>query len=242
MNGNLGIGTNSPSARLYVIGSGNLTDDLSVGRNATVGNILSVAGSGSFGSSLSANSLSVTGNLTAGNTTLGTLNAASLTTTGNLAARGNATITGNVGIGTTAPDQLLTVNGNASKSVGGGSWATFSDERLKNINGRFTRGLTDLMLLNPIIFEYKPDNALGLHSTGATVGFSAQEVQKIIPEAVSTSESSYLQINNDPILWTMLNAVKEQNAQILKQRRQIDELKQIVCELKPEAAICKEQR
>src|SRR3954454_20657647 len=36
--------------------------------------------------------------------------------------------TGRVGIGTTAPDQLLSVNGDASK-VGGGSWQTFSDER-----------------------------------------------------------------------------------------------------------------
>ena len=32
---------------------------------------------------------------------------------------------GRVGIGTTSPDQLLSVNGNASK-VGGGSWASFS--------------------------------------------------------------------------------------------------------------------
>src|ERR1700752_1779913 len=42
--------------------------------------------------------------------------------------------TGRVGIGTNAPDQMLSVNGNASK-VGGGSWQTFSDERLKNIKG-----------------------------------------------------------------------------------------------------------
>jgi trimeric autotransporter adhesin len=111
---------------------------------------------------------------------------------------------------------------------------------LKNINGRFTRGLDDLMRLSPILFEYKPDNALGLRGTGEYVGFSAQEVQKIIPEAVSLSENGYLQINNDPILWTMLNAVKQQQTQIELQQRQIDELKQIVCELKPEASICKD--
>ncbi len=163
--------------------------------------------------------------------------------------------TNRVGIGTTAPDQLLAVNGNASKT-GGGSWAVFSDERLKNINGRYTRGLADLMRLNPIRFEYKADNALGLRGEGEYVGFSAQEVGRVLPEAVSRSASGYLQINNDPILWTMLNAVKEQQAQIEGQREQIQEqqkqienqqrqndaLKKLVCEMKPQAGICKEEQ
>src|SRR3989441_676333 len=44
---------------------------------------------------------------------------------------------GSVGIGTTAPTQLLSVNGTAGKP-GGGTWDVFSDERLKNIKGRYT--------------------------------------------------------------------------------------------------------
>src|ERR1051326_214227 len=68
---------------------------------------------------------------------------------------------GRVGIGTNAPDQLLSVNGEASK-VGGGSWATFSDERLKNIKGQFNSGLKAVMQLQPIRFEYKPNNPLGI--------------------------------------------------------------------------------
>ena len=137
---------------------------------------------------------------------------------------------GNVGIGTTAPDQRLSVNGSASK-VGGGSWAVFSDERLKNVNGRFTRGLSDLMRLNPIRFEYKPDNALGLRGEGEYVGFSEQEVERVLPEAVTRSANGYLQINNDPIIWTTLNAVKEQQAQIEAQRKIIEKLEQRLGEL-----------
>src|SRR6185369_12493537 len=49
--------------------------------------------------------------------------------------------TGLVGIGTTAPTDTLSVSGTASKT-GGGSWSVFSDERLKNIKGSFTRGLS----------------------------------------------------------------------------------------------------
>src|SRR5579863_2753065 len=49
---------------------------------------------------------------------------------------------GAVGIGTLSPDSSLSVNGNADKT-GGGSWGTFSDGRLKNLNGSFNTGLRD---------------------------------------------------------------------------------------------------
>ncbi len=146
---------------------------------------------------------------------------------------------GMVGIGTTSPDQLLTVNGNASKSDGGVTWALYSDERLKNIKGRFTPGLSTLMQLQPIRYEYKPDNALGLKGGGAAVGFSAQAVEKVLPEAVSRNEQGYLQLNSDPILWTMLNAIKEQQAQIKAQQQQLDALKKLVCQSNPQADVCK---
>jgi hypothetical protein len=130
-----------------------------------------------------------------------------------------------VGIGgTAAPDQALSVLGDASKSVGGGSWQVFSDERLKNIKGRFTSGLNAVMQLQPIRYQYKPDNALGLKTEREQVGFGAQTLQKIIPEAVTRSDSGYLQVNNDPIIWTMLNAIKEQQQQIEELKKQILQL------------------
>ena len=132
--------------------------------------------------------------------------------------------TGRVGIGTTSPDNLLTVNGTANKP-GGGSWATFSDERLKNIEGAFTPGLNALMKLEPIRYKYKPGNPLELEFDTEHIGFSAQAVQKVIPEAVTTTDKGYLLLNNDPILWTMLNAVKEQQGQIAQQQGQIEELR-----------------
>ncbi len=127
---------------------------------------------------------------------------------------------GSVGIATDSPDHTLTVNGNADK-VGGGSWDVFSDERLKNIKGRFTPGLKAVMQLQPVRYEYRRDNALGLRSSGEHVGFGAQAVQKIIPEAVSKNDKGYLLVNNDPIMWTMLNAIKEQQAQIQQQQEQM---------------------
>jgi len=143
-----------------------------------------------------------------------------------------------VGIGTSIPDQLLSVNGNASK-IGGGSWANYSDERLKIIKGRFTAGLNAVMQLQPIRYEYRRDNVLGLRSEGEHVGFGAQAVQTIIPEAVTSNDRGYLLVNNDPILWAMLNAIKEQQAQITSQQQQIKDLKRLVCVDHPNADVCK---
>ncbi|MFH1723935.1 MAG: tail fiber domain-containing protein [Elusimicrobiota bacterium] len=131
---------------------------------------------------------------------------------------------GKVGIGTTSPDQFLTVNGDASKP-GGGSWATFSDERLKDIKGAFDSGLDEVLRLSPVRYRYSKDNPLGIRDQGVHVGLSAQEVEKVIPEAVSTGSKGYRLVNNDPIVWAMLNAIKEQQREIKSLREEIEELK-----------------
>ena len=130
---------------------------------------------------------------------------------------------GYVGIGTTAPDNTLTVNGTADKP-GGGSWGTYSDIRLKDVKGPFSAGLSEVMKLAPIRYAYKQDNALGLKDKGEHVGFSAQDVQKILPDAVSANDKGYLILNQDPILWTMLNAIKEQQAEIEALKTKLAEL------------------
>jgi len=124
---------------------------------------------------------------------------------------------GNVGIGTTAPDSLLTVNGSADKP-GGGSWGTFSDGRLKNLDGSFNSGLSQVLKLNPVRYRYKADNAMGIRDTEEHIGVVAQDVQQVIPEAVTENSKGYLLVNNDPIIWSMLNAIKEQQRQFEQQQ------------------------
>jgi hypothetical protein len=131
---------------------------------------------------------------------------------------------GRVGIGTATPDQLLSVNGDASK-IGGGSWQVFSDERLKRIKGNFNSGLKAVMQLQPIRYEYLRNNAVGINSEREYVGLGAQSVQKVVPEAVTANDNGYLMINNDPIIWTMLNAIKEQQQQIEELKAQIQQLR-----------------
>ena len=131
---------------------------------------------------------------------------------------------GNVGIGTQAPTDKFVVNGTASKP-GGGTWAVFSDERLKQIRGTYNSGLKAVMRLQPLRYEYKPDNAMGIKSEGEHIGFAAQAVQQVIPEAVTTNSSGYLMVNSDPIIWSMLNAIKEQQKEITELKREVRRLR-----------------
>jgi hypothetical protein len=129
------------------------------------------------------------------------------------AQRMTITAVGNVGIGTTSPDSLLTVNGSADKP-GGGSWGTFSDTRLKDIGKSFTHGLEALDCIQPVHYHYKSNNPLKLPSKPEYVGVVAQQVQQAVPEAVERNKDGYLVVNNDPIIWTMLNAIKELNQKV----------------------------
>ncbi len=219
--GNVGVGTSSPSVRLQVVSTGNAHTELGRfvdGDLATNGNV----GFVTFGKSANTAEAGVLGyifNSTQALAGSGLWNFGDSPNQGVFVLKG-----GNVGIGTTTPDLKLSVSGDADKSVGGGSWQFFSDERLKNIKGRFNSGLKAVMQLQPIGFQYKPDNALGLQSNLEQVGFGAQALQKIIPEAVSKNANGYLMVNNDPILWTMLNAIQEQQKEIVELKGQIQKL------------------
>lgn len=198
--GNVGIGTASPSGKLDVAGTLMLT-----------GNAFA------NGPSISKSN---DGLLLVGGTTHG-VRINNQTNTTELVRVTNA---GNVGIGTDAPTETLSVNGTASKT-GGGAWAVFSDERLKNIKGNFNTGLKAVMQLQPLRYEYRRNNALGLKADGDHIGFGAQAVQTVIPEAVTRNDNGYLMVNNDPILWTMLNAIKEQQKEIEQLKGQVRQLR-----------------
>ena len=115
---------------------------------------------------------------------------------------------GNVGIGTTTPGYNLHVVGTAGLSTGS-AWTMASDERLKDITGDYEYGLNEILRLHTVRFNYKKDNALRLPSNTPVTGFIAQEVQKVIPDAVRTRADGYLELNADPIHWAAVNAIQD---------------------------------
>jgi hypothetical protein len=118
-----------------------------------------------------------------------------------------------VGLGTTNPTQKLHVVGNAYKTEGGTSWASSSDLRLKTVLGDYEKGLNEITALQPVRFRYLENNPRQLSSDTEQVGFVAQDVQKIFPEAVSQAEDGYLDFNIHAINVALINAVKELKAE-----------------------------
>jgi hypothetical protein len=118
---------------------------------------------------------------------------------------------GYLGIGggsAAAPAYTIHVNGTAGLSSGT-AWTAASDIRLKDIQGDYEYGLDEILKLHTVRFNYKKGNALNLPSQTPMTGFIAQEVQKVIPDAVHTRPDGYLELNVDPIHWATVNAVQE---------------------------------
>lgn len=88
--------------------------------------------------------------------------------------------------------------------TGGGTFAATSDERLKDILGEYTMGLSDLLQLNPIRFKYKEGDKK------TYVGLSAQETFKTsFKGMVSKNEAGYLTVDNSELIYAVINSLRE---------------------------------
>lgn len=105
------------------------------------------------------------------------------------------------------------ISGSVATKSAGTTWAVSSDIRLKNVLGTYDHGLDEISKLTPIVFSFKEGNARGIDSADEYVGFSAQDVESVIPEAVYEEEDGYKSLDSDPILWAMVNAIKELKAE-----------------------------
>jgi hypothetical protein len=124
---------------------------------------------------------------------------------------------GRVGIGTAVPGGQFELSLNEGRKPASSTWTIVSDERLKTVRGSYNKGLKELMQLQPIVYNYKnvgervfADQVLEKEA----VGFSAQEVQKVFPEAVGLDSDGYLNLDMHALLVAYLNAIKEQQNQL----------------------------
>jgi hypothetical protein len=137
---------------------------------------------------------------------------------------------GRIGLGTNAPSEALHVVGNAritamngindiGASATGVLQAATSDMNLKNTIENSPFGLNEILLLNPVTFLYN-DTDRKIDSDVKEVGFIAQDVFDVIPNAVSSTGTSDLQLDYRAITATLVKAIQEQQALIkaLEQR------------------------
>jgi hypothetical protein len=94
---------------------------------------------------------------------------------------------------------------------------TSSDARLKDITGE-ARGLEVINELNPVSYNWKADGQ-------ADEGLIAQEVQEIVPNAVTGSEEEMYQMDYSKLVVHLVAGMKEQQTQIEALQSEINELK-----------------
>jgi hypothetical protein len=138
---------------------------------------------------------------------------------------------GKTGIGSNlVPTERLHVGGNVritamngindiGADANGVLQAATSDMNLKNTIENSPFGLNEILLLNPVTFLYNDTNRK-IDSDVKEVGFIAQDVFDIIPNAVSSTGTGDLQLDYRAITATLVKAMQEQNLLIkaLEQR------------------------
>ena len=107
-----------------------------------------------------------------------------------------------------------TIVGSISVASASTAYNTSSDARLKDVTGE-ARGLEVINELNPVSYNWKADGK-------ADEGLIAQEVQKIVPNAVSGSEEEMYQMDYSKLVVHLVKAVKEQQAQIEELKKQLE--------------------
>ncbi len=152
-----------------------------------------------------------------------------------LQPRGN-----DVGIGTANPGYVLTVftptanspagfvnsNGTCIITPTNTTLSCTSDIRLKKDIHPIADGLEAIVNLKPITFRWKKSDDGISHP-----GFSAQDVEKVIPQAVSTDKSGYKTLSQITIIPFLVKAIQEQ-------QREIKNLKSTICAENPQARLC----
>ena len=124
---------------------------------------------------------------------------------GTATERLRVTNAGNVGIGTSSPSSKLHVNGDITAT---GNITAYSDIRLKDNIEKIDDALSKVSLLSGYTFDRTDID------TPRQTGVIAQEVQAVLPEAVSETDDGTLTVAYGNMMGLMIEAIKELKAEI----------------------------
>jgi len=206
--GNVGIGTTSPQAKLGIAGSGGLWTTAGWKKAIEIdsGAVLKwQANSGGWRHGI-------------GQTTDGLYFGRAQVDDNSGAITYNMFIgdSGNVGIGYTFPGTYkLYVNGTGYLNAA--AWVYGSDKRLKKNISYLKNGLNIIEQLKPVKFDY-------IQGDKRQVGFIAQEVEKVLPDIVIKGQDGMLGSRTDSIIPYLVKAIQEQQQEIQALKQWVDRL------------------
>lgn len=115
----------------------------------------------------------------------------------------------------------ITGNTSVSGSVSAQTYYHTSDERLKTSIRPFTTGPEIISKLRPVRYFWKD-------TSEASIGFIAQDVGEVLPEAVKENAAGYMAVDYDLILAPVVATLQAQDAKLQEQQRQIENLEDMV--------------
>ncbi|MFH1662202.1 MAG: tail fiber domain-containing protein [Candidatus Falkowbacteria bacterium] len=211
-NGNIGIGTMNPGALLSLGNTGAPLRTLYTYENGSYvrgfGNDLSTIG----GWEMSMFAPDNPANPNVGGITFGKMSSdGAFTFTPNMVVKNN----GNVGIGTINPNVALDVVGSIEYT---GTITDVSDIRLKENIKPVINALEKIQEINGVYFNM-------IDTPGEKeIGVIAQDVQKVLPEAVNIvdEENGYIGVSYPHLIPVLIEAIKEQQNQIKDLEEKVD--------------------
>lgn len=135
------------------------------------------------------------------------------------------------GIDQTVVGEGLTGKGDDTAFIGGTNgayneknvttWETTSDARIKKNIVSNGVGLEIISQIDVRNFEYRtaeeimdlPQSA-AIAQPGVQLGVIAQELQAVLPQCVTENSTGVLSVNTDPLIWYLVNAVKQLSAEV----------------------------
>ncbi len=149
------------------------------------------------------------------------------------------TASGNIGIGIATPADKLSVAGILSPSAdntytigkNGARWSEVwsangtiqtSDLRLKKNIKPLTYGLTTLLKLRPVSYQWKKQ----VDANRVRIGLIAQEVKELIPEVISGNESiEMLGMNYPELVPVLVKTIQEQQQKLADLKRRLKKIR-----------------